>query len=150
MSCVWQEGNLMSPGTSFFCFSLIPHQCLAIGGTVLVLDTFCSSRISKKAHCTHHIFVSTGSAVFHRFSFHTNYASMYIESTIHLLCLLCTFVCQLGSGWGDICSEFMVVSCTGLWLGFVGIARFISALVFVAANIISERRVAFYCATSHK
>lgn len=77
MSCVWQEGNLMSPE---HLFSLVPHQCPAIERTVLVLDTFCSSRISKKTHCLrhrHHIFVCLVSPDLYRFSFHTNCALIY-------------------------------------------------------------------------
>lgn len=77
MSCVWQEGNLMSPE---HLSSLVPHQCPAIERTMLVLDTFCSSRILKKAHCLmhrHHIFVCLVSPDLCGFSFHTNYALIY-------------------------------------------------------------------------
>ena len=64
--------------TSFFRF--LPAPCLAIEGTVVVLDTFCSSRIPKNAHCPvheHHSFVHTGSPDFHTFSFDANYVLIY-------------------------------------------------------------------------
>ena len=64
--------------TSSFRFLSVP--CLAIEGTVVVVDTFCSSRIPKKAHCPvheHHSFVHTGSPDFHTFSFGADYVLIY-------------------------------------------------------------------------
>lgn len=136
MSCVWQEGSLVSSGATFFGFHLVPYQCLAIEGTMLVLDTFCSSRIPKQAYCLmhkHYIFVCTGSPGFHRFSFYTNYALIRIP-VIHFSCSACVL---LYVSWGvegrlqwihgSIAYQLVVQ--------FVGITRIICASVFVAVNI---------------
>lgn len=136
MSCVWQERSLMSPGATFFGFPLVPYQCLAIEGTILVLDTFCSCRIPQKAYCLmhrHYIFECTGSPDFHRFSFYMNYALIRIP-VIHLSYSACVL---LYVNWGveghlqwirgGIAHQPVVQ--------FVGITRFICASVFVAVNI---------------
>lgn len=134
MSCIWQEGNLVSPGASLFCFSLVPHQCLPIEETVLVLHTFCSSRILKKAHFLmhrHHLLVFTGSPDTHRFSFHTNHALIYKNPwNLPFIVCLCSFICQLRSaGMFAVNSQW---PCTPAG-GFVSITRFI--YVSVVANI---------------
>lgn len=102
MSSVWQEGNVVSPRTSFLCFSLVPHRCWATEGLWWFLDTFCSSRVPEKAHCLRHrrhVFVCTGSPDFHRFTFHTNHAWINMNPhTSPFTVVLCLSVRLLRSG----------------------------------------------------
>ena len=85
-------------------FRFLPVPRLAIEGTVVVLDTFCSSRIPKNAHCPvleHHSFVHTGSPDFHTFSFDANYVLIYKQHPPpQLVIAVSRCACVLSTQWG--------------------------------------------------
>lgn len=132
MSCVWQEGNLMSPE---HLSSLVPHQCPAIERTMLVLILFVLSGSWRKLTvlCIDIIYSYVQSVLICVGSAFIQTMLWYIRTIAHLSYSV-VFFCISAEEWRDICSKFTVVLHTSLWFSSVRNMKLVCASVFVPAN----------------
>lgn len=154
VSCVWQEGNMVSPGHPSLPFPLYVTSVQQQKGLWWFGGTFCSSRIPKIAHCLvhrHHIFVHTGSPDFPSFSFDTDCALVY-KTGPHprnwpFTLRLCFFARQRGAG-GTFAVNLQCIA-HGPQFCVVGVTRYICASVSVCCCRYMNT-FAFYHAALHR